>query len=165
MSLLHLSISADDCQGVANFLARVMGGKAMPFPPFPDCWIAFTAKDDGTAIEVYPTTHVLKAGPDQISCEISKPDATPTFVHAAICAQLKRTEIIALASSKGWISRICNRGPFECVEVWLENRLLVELLDEDMQKDYRAGMTASNWASMFGLSHESNSDFDGIGKT
>jgi len=151
MSLLHLSINANNPQEVAAFLAEVMGGVAMPFPPFPDCWIAFAAEDDGTAIEVYPTTHVLEAGPDQISCEIKESNTTSTFVHAAVCSQLKRTEIMALASTKGWTSRICNRGPFDCVEVWLENRLLVELLDDEMQKNYRAGMTASNWASMFGL--------------
>lgn len=153
MSLLHLSINADGPEDVATFLAHVMGGVAVPFPPFPDCWIAFTEEDDGTAIEVYPTTHVLEAGPEQISCEIRESDARPTFVHAAVCSKLYRDDIIPMASEKGWKSRICNRGPFECVEVWLENRLLVELLDADMQKDYRSGMTASNWASMFGLSH------------
>ncbi len=151
MSLLHLSISAKNPQDVATFLADVMGGTVMPFPPFPDCWIAFAVEDDGTAIEVYPTTHVLKAGPDQVTCDIKELDTSSTFVHAAICSELQRTEIMALASTKGWTSRICNRGPFECVEVWLENRLLVELLDAEMQKDYRSGMTASNWASMFGL--------------
>lgn len=152
MSLLHLSINARAPQEVAVFLAKVMGGVAMPFPPFPDCWIAFAQKDDGTAIEVYPTTHVLEAGTEQISCEIKEPDARSTFVHAALCAALDRSEIISLAARKGWIARICNRGPFECVEVWLENRLLVELLDTEMQKDYRDGMTAQNWASMFGIS-------------
>jgi len=146
-----MSISADDPQGVAIFLAEVMGGEAMPFPPFPDCWIAFTAEEDGTAIEVYPTTHVLEAGPNQLSCEINARDTTSTFVHVAICSRLERVEIVALALTKGWAARICNRGPFECVEVWLENRLLVELLDDQMQKDYRGRMTASNWASMFGL--------------
>lgn len=151
MSLLHLSINADAPQDVATFLAQVMGGVAMPFPPFPDCWIAFAAEDDGTAIEVYPTTHVLEAGAEQISCEVKARDASSTFVHAALGATLSGSEIVALASDKGWIARICNRGPFECVEVWLENRLLVELLDNDMQKDYRKGMTAENWASMFGL--------------
>lgn len=151
MSILHLSINANDPEDVANFLANVMGGTAMPFPPFPDCWIAFAAEDDGTAVEVYPTTHVLEAGTEQISCEIKAPDVRPTFVHAALCAKLSGSEIISLASEKGWIARVCNRGPFECVEVWLENRLLVELLDADMQKDYRDGMTAENWASMFGL--------------
>lgn len=151
MSLLHLSINADAPEDVATFLAHVMGGVAMPFPPFPDCWIAFAEQDDGTAIEVYPTTHVLKAGAEQISCEIKARDADPTFVHAALCATLNRSEIISLAIERDWIARICNRGPFECVEVWLENRLLVELLDAEMQRDYRKGMTAENWALMFGL--------------
>lgn len=151
MSLLHLSINASDPELVATFLAEVMGGIAMPFPPFPDCWIAFAAEDDGTAIEVYPTTHVLEAGPDQISCEVKAPDKSSTFVHAAVCSQLTRSEILTLASAKQWTSRICNRGPFQCVEVWLEDRLLVELLDAEMQDDYRNGMTASNWASMFSL--------------
>lgn len=149
---MHLSISANDPKDVASFLADILGGIAMPFPPFPDCWIAFTGEDDGTAIEVYPTTHVLEAGPDQLSCEIKARDTRSTFVHAAICSTLDRAEIIHLGSSKGWASRICSRGPFECVEVWLENRLLVEVLDAEMQEDYRGGMTASNWASMFGLS-------------
>lgn len=151
MTLLHLSINASDPEGVARFLADVMGGEALPFPPFPDCWIAFTAQDDGTAIEVYPTTHVLEAGPAQLSCEIKAPDTAPTFVHAAICSPLDRAEIMEIAAAKGWTARICNRGPFECVEVWLENRLLVELLDAGMQRDYRRGMTAAHWAAMFGL--------------
>ena len=152
MSLLHLSINAEHPEDVAIFLANVMSGVAMPFPPFPDCWIAFAEQDDGTAIEVYPTTHVLEAGEEQISCEIKAQDASPTFVHVALCATLNRSEILSLAAKKGWIARICNRGPFECVEVWLENRLLVELLDAEMQLDYRNGMTAANWASMFRLS-------------
>lgn len=152
MGLLHISISADDPERTAGFLAVIMGGEAMPFPPFPDSWIAFTAKDDGTAIEVYPATHILTAGPEQISCEVSEPDTSPTFVHAAISSVLDRAEILKLASHYGWTARICDRGPFECVEVWLENRLLVELLDQEMQKNYHAQMTASNWSRMFGLS-------------
>ena len=151
MSLLHLSISADTPEDVATFLARVMGGVAMPFPPFPDCWIAFAERDDGTAIEVYPTTHVLEAGPKQLSCEIRERDVEPTFAHVALCATMERSELISLAKRRGWLARVCDRGPFECVEVWLGNRLLVELLDAEMQREYREGMTAKNWAAMFRL--------------
>jgi len=152
MPLLHLSISAGDPEAVAAFLAEVMGGTAMPFPPFPECWIAFAREDDGTAIEVYPTTHVLTAGPDQIACEVREPDNGPTFAHVALGSVLPREDLLARAAAKGWTARIYHRGPFECVEVWLENRLLVELLDSGMQSDYRAGMTTENWAAMFGLS-------------
>ncbi|MEM9470880.1 MAG: hypothetical protein AAGA00_02910 [Pseudomonadota bacterium] len=123
----------------------------MQFPPFPDCWIAFTAADDGTAVEVYPLTHVLTAGPDQVDCEVTAPDSKASFVHAALSSHLDRSEILERAAAESWRARICNRGPFECVEVWLESRLLVEVLDGRMQEDYRNGMTAANWAAMFSL--------------
>lgn len=130
---------------------KSLGGRHLPFPPFPDCWIAFTAADDGTALEVYPLTHVLTAGPDQVNCEVNAPDAKASFVHAALSSHLDRSETLERAASEGWSKRLCNRGPFECVEVWLEDRLLVEVLDSQMQEDYRRGMTAANWAEMFGL--------------
>lgn len=151
MPLLHLSISAEDAEGVARFLAHVMGGQAMPFPPFPECWIAFAKEDDGTAIEVYPSTHVLEAGPEEISCQIGPRDMSPSFAHIALGSVLVQEDILAAARDRGWTARTCNRGPFECVEVWLENRLLVEALDTTMLRDYRAGMTAANWARMFDL--------------
>lgn len=152
MALLHLSINAQDPENVARFLATLLGGEALRFPPFPDAWIAFAAHDDGTAIEVYPLTHRLTIGPQTIACEVDSPDRRPTFAHAAIASNLDRTEILALGVSKGWVSRICNRGPFECVEIWLEDRLLVEVLDPPMQRDYARGMTVRNWRAMFGLS-------------
>ncbi|MEM9551188.1 MAG: hypothetical protein AAGA05_08440 [Pseudomonadota bacterium] len=151
MALLHVSINADDPESVARFLARAMGGDAMPFPPFPDCWIAFAAEDDGTAIEVYPLTHVLEPGTDQVVCEVRSREAGSSFAHVALASVLSQDALLEAATARGWTARICNRGPFHCVEVWLENRLLVELLDASMQADYREGMTAANWAAMFGL--------------
>lgn len=151
MSLLHVSINAEDPEHVAGFLAQLMGGRALPFPPFPDSWIAFTERDDGSAIEVYPLTHTLRAGEAQIACDVGAPVAGRTFVHAAIASPLTRVRITEQADAEGWLARTCNRGPFECVEVWLENRLLVEVLDPAMQEDYRSGMTADRWAAMFGL--------------
>ena len=151
MSILHLSINAGNPERVARFLAFVLGGRAMPFPPFPNSWVAFTAQDDGSAIEVYPLTHALSPGKDRIACDAGNPVSDITFVHAAIASPLGRSAIIDAAEVEGWLARLCNRGPFECVEVWLEDRLLVEVLDPEMREDYRRGMTAENWAHMFGL--------------
>ena len=152
MALLHLSINAAEPAEIAAFLAELLGGEAMPFPPFPESWIAFSERDDGTAIEVYPLTHQLFAGPQHIECRVGEPDQSPTFVHAAIGSPLPRQDIIEMARARGWTSRLCNRGPFECIEIWLENRVLVEVLDPAMQEDYRVGMRRSNWRRMFGLS-------------
>ncbi len=151
MSILHLSITAADPEDVAKFLADIMGGKALPFPPFPDSWIAFAEKDNGTAIEVYPLTHTLIAGPDQVTCKVGDMDPSSTFAHIALGSVLSQQDLLNKAHQKGWTTRACNRGPFECVEIWLENRVLIEALDKDMQRDYRAGMTMENWAAMFGF--------------
>lgn len=161
MSLLHVSISASDPERVARALARLLGGRAMPFPPFPDSWIAFAAADDGTAIEVYPTTHRLTPGSAQIACEVGSEDTSPSFVHVAMASPLPAAEILALAASEGWIARRCDRGPFACFEVWLEGRLLVEVLDPEMQRAYRAGMTTANWAAMFALDDTGDADVEG----
>ena len=151
MTLLHASISAADPEHVATFLATLMGGMALPFPPFPDSWIAFAAQDDGTAIEVYPTSHRLRIGPDTVACETGAPDDKPSFAHVAIRSAFDRQMIVDLGTAQNWMTRICNRGPFECVEIWLENRLLVEVLDPAMQRAYEQGMTVRNWRTMFGL--------------
>jgi len=151
MVLLHASISAKDPERVAAFLATLLGGTALPFPPFPDSWIAFAGQDDGTAIEVYPTTHRLTIGPEAIACDVGARDNRPSFAHVAIASALDREEVLDLGAAEGWVTRVCNRGPFECVEVWLEDRLLVEVLDPEMQQDYAQGMTLRRWKAMFGM--------------
>ncbi|WP_419910108.1 VOC family protein [Hoeflea sp.] len=151
MTLLHMSINAHDPQRVSEFLARILGGEALPFPPFPDCWIAFAGSDDGTAIEVYPLTHQLVAGVDQVECRVGGERAEPTFAHIALATPMPADEVITRAGDEGWPARTCNRGPFQCVEIWIEDRLLIEVLDPKMRADYRAGMTVRNWRAMFGM--------------
>ncbi len=149
MSLLHVSISAEDPEHVAHVLAGILGGRAMPFPPFPGSWIAFGEADDGSAIEVYPLTHRLEPGPTQISCIEGEADKSASFAHLAIRSPLDAETIIEQGKAEGWIARRCSRGPFELIELWIENRLLVEVLDPLMLADYRRGMTMANWARMF----------------
>lgn len=110
----------------AAFLAPVPGGEALPVPPFPEPWIAFAGHDEGTAIEVYPLTPRLKTGPEPIACKTGVPDDSPTFAHLAVRSALDRHEIADLGTAETWVTRICNRGPFDCGEVWPESGLLVE---------------------------------------
>ena len=150
-ALLHVSINAREPERVAAFLARLLAGSALPFPPFPDSWIVFDGADDGTAVEVYPTTHVLTIGADQVACRVGEPAPSPSFAHLARASPRAAHEVDALAAAEGWLARRCERGPFACVEVWLENRLLVEVLDPAMRARYRSGMTVANWQRMFAL--------------
>ncbi|MEM9011325.1 MAG: hypothetical protein AAGE18_08865 [Pseudomonadota bacterium] len=150
MSLLHVSISAAAPEHVAGVLAEILSGSAHPFPPNPGAWIAFAASDDGTAVEVYPLTSRIALGPEQIAFETAAPDAAPTFAHIALASPLTAEAVRAIGAREGWTARVCDRGPFTCIELWIEDRLLIEVLDPAMLAAYRRGMTAENWRRMFG---------------
>lgn len=154
MSLAHLSIDAQDPQYVASVLADIMGGTVLPFPPCPGAFIVFDRADDGTAIEVYPLGMQVIRGQDQIAF-VQGPDISgPVAVHICLTSDLPEAQLLDIGAKAGWTARTCNRGPFDCVELWLENRVLIEALDPAMTADYRRTMRAVHWRSMFGLSGE-----------
>lgn len=43
---------------------------------------------------------------------------------------------MAIGAREGWFTRQCNRGPFELVELWIENFLLLELAPPAMRDQY-----------------------------
>ncbi|MEM7641761.1 MAG: hypothetical protein AAF366_04465 [Pseudomonadota bacterium] len=151
MTLLHASIAAAAPERVARALGRLLGGPALPFPPCPGAWIAFAASDDGSAVEVYPLGRRVTAGPETIAFSEVAPEAGPVSTHLAIASPLSERDILAAAEAEGWPARRCARGPFDCIEVWIEGRVLVEVLDPGMLAEYRRGMGAANWRSMFGM--------------
>lgn len=151
MTLAHLSIDAENPQHVAGILAKIMRGTALPFPPCPGAFIAFDQADDGTAIEVYPLGTEVQRGPDQIAFVQGAPDAAPAATHICLTSPLSEAELLAIGTQNNWTARTCNRGPFACVEIWLENRVLIEALDPAMTADYRHSMTAAHWRAMFGM--------------
>ena len=54
----------------------------------------------------------------------------------------EQAEVLALAAEEGWLAKYRNRGGvFGVIEVWLENRLLIEVLTPEMQAEYRNAMT------------------------
>jgi len=144
--LLHCSISAHNPARVAGFLAHIwQQGEAYPFPPVAGGWVALAGDDRGTLIEVYPfCTDMVPA--ETATAFVSNPAASEhSPSHQAIVTALSEHDVIALAEREGWRALHCNRGPFEVIEVWLENRILVEVLTEEMQQQYLAFVTPDNW--------------------
>lgn len=154
MTLAHLSIDATDPQHVAQILAQIMGGDALPFPPCPGAFIAFDQAQDGTAIEVYPLGMQVQRGPEQIEFVQGPATSAPVASHICLTSDLTEAKLLDIGAQNGWTARTCNRGPFECVELWLENRVLIEVLDPTMAADYRPNMNATQWRAMFGLMEE-----------
>lgn len=147
--LLNASIRAADPAGVAAVLAACTGGHALRFPPFPDSWIAFAGEDDGRTVGVYPLTHRLVPGPGAVACETGAANAAPSATHAAIASPLPAERLMAHGAGAGWTTRCADRGPLACIEMWIEDRVLVEWLDPEMRAAYHATITNANWAAMF----------------
>ena len=62
--ILHASISAADPRHVAEVLAELWEGEALPFAPVAGAWIAMAGDARGSGIEVYPRGRALIPGTD-----------------------------------------------------------------------------------------------------
>jgi hypothetical protein len=72
--------------------------------------------------------------------------------HFAVDSPLSIDQLVALGNREGWRAIHCDRGPgaFEVVELWLENRILVEALDPKNAAKVAGFMQHAVLEKMFG---------------
>ena len=142
----HVSIAAHNPKHVAGVLAELMGGRNFPFPGgVPDSWIAVSGDPHGTAIEVYPEDVRLRPdGRNAVRHErISAEEGYVPF-HMLLSVPSDRETIEKIGAREGWTTRFCPGGapkqkpPFNVIEFWIENRVMLELAPMDMIGDYQA---------------------------
>lgn len=135
----HLSIPARDTRHVADVLAELFGGVVTGFGPYPNSWIAWAGDDHGTAIEVYPvgTEMYPPTGHGQAAFRHDPTASGATATHATVSLDRTETEILAVAEREGWRALRLPRGPFDVIEFWIENTVMVELMTSDMATAYR----------------------------
>lgn len=149
--LYHLSIEADDPRGVAHFFAEVWGGYAAPFPPVAiGSWVAFAGDDRSTVIEVYPRgTALFEMAGDADAVGLPVATHRHNATHMAIGTALDVDRIYAMCAERGWTAKYRKRGDaFGVIEVWIEGCQMVEILTEDMRREYLAALTILNWKAM-----------------
>jgi hypothetical protein len=160
----HISIGANDPRHVANVIAELWGGYAMPFPPSPGGYVAFADDGRGTMVEVVPSDVQLVPGiglPDEktFTKETPTEDFEATFtpgnelslfssVHLNINSPLDEGSIKAIAKREGWRCFTANRagGLFQLIEVWIENHFMLEVHTPEMAEIYAGLATPENWA-------------------
>lgn len=165
----HISLPAGNPEKVANILAELFGGVAMPFPPSPGGFVAFADDDRGTLVEVVPSDVHLVPGeglPDEenFTRETITDENEAVFVpgnerslfgsvHLNINSPLDEESIKAIAKREGWRCLKANRGRglFQLIELWIENRFLVEVNTPEMTKEYQETVTAANWAAFLDM--------------
>lgn len=165
--IAHISVPARDPHGTALLLARLIDGEAFNFPVVPGASIAVARDGSGLAIEVYPEGMAhhpgtgapdpsrLPEGPQAMPWEDQiHPDGDqlrPSAFHFALVSRLEDDEVVALAERAGFRAVRCDRaGVFKLVEVWLDNAVLVEVLNPGEAERYRGFMNPSGVAAMFG---------------
>jgi hypothetical protein len=145
--LHHFSIAAENPARVAQALADLLHGEVAPFPPHPGSFMALSLDDYGTMIEIYPAETELMPGSGAEQAAFSSNAFASPFsaTHAAISVPTSQEEIERIATREGWRVVCCDRdGYFDVIEVWVENKLLLEVLPPSMAAKYVAFMQPQN---------------------
>lgn len=148
----HISISAKDPQRVAGVIAELWQTQFLPFPPFPGSFIVILNDGHGTAIEITPMgTELLPGQGDQeVQSAINENPSAFTPTHAALSVPVSEARIKEIAAREGWRAETFSRvDAFQVVELWIEDRMLIELLTPAMVQRYLDFMTTQNYADLF----------------
>jgi hypothetical protein len=150
----HISISAKDPQRVARVLAELWQTQYLPFPPFPGSFIVILNDGHGTAIEVTPLGTELRPGQEHqdVQSLINESASIFTPTHAALSVPVSEARIKEIAAREGWRAETFDRvDAFQVIELWIEDRMLIELLTPAMAQRYLDFLTIENYANLFGF--------------
>ena len=150
--LFHLSIEADKPERMAQFFAELWDGEALPFPSVtPGSWAALAGDDRATMIEVYPRgteLHAVEGDQDARGVRVATPHRH-NATHLAIGTKKSEAEIYTLSDRYGFSAKYRRRGGvFGVIEIFAEDCQMIEVLTDEMQREYTTTMTIPNWKIM-----------------
>jgi len=135
----HISIDAKNPQRVANVLAEILGGRNVPAPPnfTPGSRFVLAGDKHGTMVEVLPLGTEIQ--PDEPEAGFhQQPIPSDSYIpnHAYISVEASVDELLQIGAREGWLARQCDRGLFQLVEFWVENRQMIEFAPPEMKAQY-----------------------------
>ena len=139
----HASLPARDPLRVATVLAELLGGRAYRFPLLEGAYQVVSGDRDGTMIEIYPAN--VQIDPEAGLVQAKQPAAYHPF-HLLLSLPLAASDIERICTREGWrtdfsVARLPGRPPaFHLYRMWIENRVLVECVPEEMIGEYRRYM-------------------------
>lgn len=149
--LFHVSIEADDPRRVAEVLAEIWCGAAAPFPSVADgSWVALSGDERGTIVEIYPRgTEIHPVLGDNDATGIRGAERRHNATHFAMGTRLDDFEVFAIAKREGWPAKYRKRGgAFGVIEIFVEGCQMIEVLTDEMQREYVEAITIPNWMAM-----------------
>lgn len=150
--LFHASIPADDPERVAQVIAGLWGGEALPFPPFAGAYVAMAGDERRTVIDVYPRGREHVPAPGEYAVRTNPAPSPHSEVHLAIGTVLSADQVIAIANRESWFAQRSPRGGlFDVIELWIENKFLLEVLTQTEQQRYVENLSADKFRARFGI--------------
>ncbi|HLL58709.1 MAG TPA: hypothetical protein VK391_02330 [Allosphingosinicella sp.] len=149
--LFHVSIEADEPRHVAEVFAEIWGGEALPFPSvMPGSWAALAGDERGTIVEIYPRgTEIHEVEGDHDATGVRTMPRRHTATHMAIGTKLTFDQVIAICEREGWPAKYRRRGGvFGVIEIFVEGCQMLEVLTDEMQREYTSAITIENWRRM-----------------
>lgn len=134
----HLSIPARNPSAVAKVLAELLNGFLTKFGPNPDSYIAWAGDEVGTAIEVYPFGTEMLPGSENGKAKFQKNHQTSSYsaTHVAVSVSWDTDEVLEIARREQWRAIEMPRGDFRVIEFWVENEFLIEIMTQEMVREY-----------------------------
>jgi hypothetical protein len=149
--LFHLSIEADNPKRMAEFFAEIWDGEALPFLSVtPGSWAAHSGDDRATMIEIYPRgteIHAVEGDHDAAGVRVAPHRHNAT--HMAIGTKKDEAEIHSICARYGFPAKYRKRGGiFGVIEIFAEDCQMIEVLTDEMQREYTSMVTIPNWKMM-----------------
>lgn len=174
----HISIAVHNPEKVANVIAELWNGFVVPFPPAPNSFMVLANDGRGSAVEVTPIDIVLEPGKglppeenfstetltEEHEARFVRTDNVPQYVptHLNINTHLSIEEIKEIGRREGWRVLTCNRdrGLFQLVELWIEDRFMLEVMTPEQTARYVEIANPEFIAKAFGVSLPQTANVD-----
>lgn len=165
----HISIAVENPEKVANVIAELWNGMAIPFPPAPDSFIVLANDGKGSGVEITPLNTILVPGKglppeedfdsatptEEYEAQFVQGDSAPQYVatHLNISTHLSIEEVKKIGRREGWRVLTCNRdrGLFQLVELWIEDRFMLEVMTPEQTARYVEITDPAFLAQAFGI--------------
>jgi hypothetical protein len=137
--IFHLSFDAENPRHVAEVIAELWGGRAIPFPPvMAGSWVAMAGDDRNTTVEIYPRgCELVEAEGDADSYGAIGGNGPRSSTHFAMATAMSAEQVKAIGDREGWPVKYRKRGGvFGVLEFWVEGTRLIEVLTPEMQAEY-----------------------------
>lgn len=147
----HMSIAAQNPLRVAAVLAEIWNGKVFNFP-HPGSYLVVPFDDYGSGIEVFSLGCVLVPPSETEPSKVMQTSNSSEFVvtHAAISVPATQQQLEQIGKREGWQVLRCNRGPFDVIEFWVENWLMLEFLPPELATQYLQSIQPQLVEEVFG---------------